>query len=380
MNRYLTMIASTLAASASALAQTALPATRPLARASVAAFAVPETFLPATRPVKDASVPSPRWPAGVRFVFDSYGKTNRPLGTIHPGTVPMLTTGDVFVGGWDDPSRTAAPVYDDEQVRRIARDAAKWTKMIALDLETWPQDIRTYSLADVQKTKQHRRRLLKLFREGAPDLQVGIYRGVTPDYWLAVDYVTGLNQLAEAQRLNRSQWAFQRVGRYDEATQQFVYDPNAEYSKLFTAFMASNDARGWGIDASNRKNNNYSDLDASDFITTDCYLQYNRVADNGRQASEDIKADRYALQINIREAKRVAKANGDKPVLVYMMTLLHEASTTSREITDERWEAMLDVIVEEDVHLILWGYGDWDDYHAAKFDRAVARVAKPGKP
>ena len=331
-------------------------------------------------------VPPPRpinWPAGSFFIFDSYRKTNRP-GWYYPGTVPMHTEGGassppMYVGGWYGPRNVLAP----QNVRALARYQAKGgVHVLVLDAEMWPRDTRRDAEDEIEKSSNYYKQVFKLWREGAADagqgVLVGAYNCINREYWLPLNYYGGLASIEAASGPNATdfdRWSASRVASPD-ATGRWVVDPNRETVIAFRKWQESNERFNYGYDATGKRDEAMGMRDAADALFIDCYLFYNRAKDNPGKETEDtdIAADRIYLQANIREARRVSQG---KPVIVYMMTWLHEGSTKHVQMSDRRWNAMLDTVIEEGASgLAIWGVARWDAYSSNKMRLAVERAAR----
>lgn len=342
---------------------------------------------PAIRPVVHASVRGPRWPAGVRFVFDTFRKLDR-LDWTYPGCVPLATEGGqsapfIFEGGWEG-SKTRIV---DDRVRELIRDyAARGTHVIAFDLEYWARDTRSSDDAAIERSNQWMRRLYDLCREADARVLVGSYTTTNREYWAAVNFRIGMdafNQLAHGAATDLPldpNWAVGLVARRDTQG-TLALDPSLPAVVAYEEWKASDDRLGWGLNTRRARNDEYGAIDAADLVFADCYLMYNRAASGQGSEAGDIYFDRLYLQENIREAKRVASANGNKPVVVYVMPWLINCSPgEDTTISDRRWSAMLDVVAEEDGHLAIWSNEPWAahaEYFERLFDMALERVARP---
>ncbi len=82
---------------------------------------------------------------------------------------------------------------DEEATRTLARQVAATGKILVLDIEHWPVDIRYSSRAEVDASLAKLMNIVDWLKDERPELKVGFY-GILPlrDYWVPVNYQSRL--------------------------------------------------------------------------------------------------------------------------------------------------------------------------------------------
>ncbi|HEX2973061.1 MAG TPA: hypothetical protein VHP11_12055 [Tepidisphaeraceae bacterium] len=223
------------------------------------------------------------------------------------GIEKPIVTGNSFFWRADNPAGGYdLTVPNEAATRNIARMASDAGKLLVIDIERWPVDIRTSSPAEVQVTMQKLGQIADWVHSERPDVKLGFY-GVGPlrDYWTPVQYWGAMEN-------SEDRWYRQHLPLFES---------------LYLKWQAANDFLK-------------PLMDKADCVIPSLYTFYENQTDWVRYAKG-----------NLEQAKRYGK-----PVIPFIWMSYHNSTgLIGQDLSAEYWQLQLNTVRELADGVVIWG-------------------------